>query len=403
MTKILHVIPSLSPLRGGPTAVALNLVRALRDRGVEAEITATNDHGPGVLEVPLGERVDYEGVPVWFFPRFSSPFSQVSLGGDRGFLFSLAWTRWLWQNLHHYDVLDLHYLFSYGSSCAGAIARQQKIPYTVRSMGQLAPWALAQSRRKKQMYAQLLERRNLNQAAAVHCTSPGEVEDVRNFGITAPTLTLPLGVESPPLWPDAPEKLRQTYNIPPETPIILFLSRLHYKKRPELLLEALHHLAPRPPFHLLLAGSGDEDYVNQIKQQVRDLQLQDCTTFTGFVTGEAKQLLLQGSDLFVLPSFSENFGIAVAEAMAHGLPVIVTPEVQIAPDIIQGNTGRVVSGAVEPWASAIAELLASPTLRQTLGANGRHLGQSRYSWQAIAESLLTAYHAIIQHQPLPQP
>jgi glycosyltransferase involved in cell wall biosynthesis len=390
--KVLHVIPSVSPALGGPTQVVLNLVKALRECEVEAEIVTTNDNGKTLLDVPLNQRIEYEQVPVWFLPRFSPPLKE--------FIFSTALTQWLWQNLRNYDVIDNHYLFSYASTCAGAIARWQNIPYTIRTMGQLTPWALAQSQLKKQIYTFLVERHNLNQAAAIHCTSIGEAADVRNFGIKTPSLTLPLGVNPPVLQKQAKSRLHKLYNIPDRLSVVLFLSRLHYKKRPDLLIQALKSLAEQSyEFHVILAGAGEAEYVSQLKNLVESLGLNPCTSFAGFVTGEDKDLLLQGSDLFVLPSFSENFGVAVAEAMAAGLPVVVTPGVQIAPEIAQAEAGLVVEGEVEALAGAIAQLLHQPHYRQQLGEKGLQLVKERYAWKAIASDLASAYRAIVRQEP----
>jgi glycosyltransferase involved in cell wall biosynthesis len=392
--KVLHVIPSVSQALGGPTQVVLNLVRALRECNVDAEIVTTNDNGSTLLQVPLNQCIEYEGVPIWFLPRFSPPLKE--------FIFSPAIAQWLWQHIREYDILDTHYLFSFAPTCAGAIARIQNVPYTVRTMGQLAPWALAQSRQKKQVYTSLIERHNLNRAAAIHCTSNGEAEDVRNFGIQTPTVTLPLGVNSPVYLPDAKEKIRHIYGISPETPVVLFLSRLHYKKRPDLLIQSLAKLAHQKQFHLILAGSGEADYSDELKHLVASLGLAEQTSFVGFVEGMDKDLLLQGSDLFVLPSFSENFGIAVAEAMAAGLPVIITPDIQIAPEIAAAKAGVIVVGEIEALASAIAQLLDSPQLRQLMGENGKILVSRRYSWIAIASHLSDVYSSIVKQENLPQ-
>jgi glycosyltransferase involved in cell wall biosynthesis len=372
----------------------LHLVKALRDLGIEAEIATTNDNGDTTLDVPLQQRTEYQQVPIWFFPRFPLRMKE--------FLFSAELTRWLWQNLAKYDTLETHYLFSYASTCAGAIARQHKIPYTVRTMGQLSPWALAQSSTKKRLYTQLIEQRNLQQASAIHCTAPGEAEDVRKFGIHTPTITLPLGVEIPNSCPEARKVLGEKYGISPDVPIVLFLSRLHYKKRPDLLLQSLSFLAKAGhPFHLCLAGAGEPNYLKHLQTLIASLGLTAQTSLTGFVAGRDKEILLQGSDIFVLPSFSENFGVAVAEAMAAGLPVIITPDIQIAPDIARAKAGLVVEGEVETLSAAIAQLLNSPELRQQLGENGRRFAQSHYSWDAIAQQLAAAYTAILQKQPLP--
>lgn len=388
--KVLHVIPSINPALGGPTHVVLNLVKALRAAGVDAEIATTNDWGNGLLEVPLNQCIEYEQVPVWFFKRFSPPLKE--------FIFSAQLTRWLWQHTRDYDLIHTHYLFSYASTCASAIARCQGVPYIMRTIGQLSPWALAQSRLKKQIYTAVIERHNLNHAAAIHCTCAGEAEDVQNFGIETSTITLPLGVEMPPDLPQARQQLRARYGIAPETPIVLFLSRLHYKKRPDLLLRSLNQLADKN-FHLILAGSGELSYITELKNLTSSLGLSDRTSFPGFVTGYNKQLLLQGADLFVLPSFSENFGVAVAEAMSHGLPVIVTPGVQIAPEIAAAGAGLVVPGEEEALGKAIALLLNSPKLRQEFGDNGKRLSYHRYSWQAITSHLQVVYSSLSQKQP----
>lgn len=390
--KVLHVIPSLSPALGGPTQVALNLVRALNQCGLSAEIVTTNDDGPALLDVPLGERVMYQEAPVWFLPRFSPPLKE--------FIFSPAITRWLWRHIRDYDILDNHYLFSYAPSCAATIARWQQVPYTVRTMGQLSPWALAQSQRKKQIYLRLIERRNLQRAAAIHCTSEGEAQDVRNFGLNNPLITLPLGVQPPTDRPTARQELHDTYQVPLERPIVLFLSRLHYKKRPDLLLQALAELTQQGhDFHAILAGSGTAEYETYLQDLIGSLNLTDRVSLPGLVIGAAKEILLQGSDLFVLPSFSENFGIAVAEALAAGLPVVLTPGVQIAPEIAAANAGIVVEGELAPLRDAIAQLLKSPELRQSLGQNGRDLVAERYSWSAIARQLTFAYELAIKQAP----
>jgi glycosyltransferase involved in cell wall biosynthesis len=122
----------------------------------------------------------------------------------------------------------------------------------------------------------------------------------------------------------------------------------------------------------------------------------------GFVIGQDKDLLLQGSDLFVLPSFSENFGIAVAEAMAARLPVIVTPDVQIASDIAAAKAGLVVEGEIDALVRAIQELLTFPNRRQELGENGKRLVSRRYTWKAIASDFSCIYGSILNQQPLPK-
>ena len=385
--KVLHVIPSLSPTFGGPTQVAIKTVKALINQGIDAEIVTTNNDGTKLLDVPVNQQVEYEDVPVWFLPAFPYPFKE--------YIFSSALTKWLWQNIDRYDILDNHYLFSYASTCAGAIARCQKIPYTVRTQGQLSSWALKQSSLKKQLYTAIIERHNLNQAAAIHCTTLEEVEDLRKLGIKTPTITLPLGIENPEQISTASSELHNLYNIPQEKLIILFLSRLHYKKRPDLLINSLSKIfVQNKNFHLIMAGTGEANYLNYLQQLAHKHQLTNQITFTGFITGRNKHLLLQGSDIFVLPSYSENFGIAVAEAMAAGLPVIITPGVQIAPEIATADAGIIIEDEAG-LNNAITQLLNSEAMRSRLGKNAMALANRRYAWEKIVSQLICSYQEII--------
>ncbi|NET48522.1 MAG: glycosyltransferase [Merismopedia sp. SIO2A8] len=401
--KVLHIIPSLSPGLGGPTQVALYLVHVLRTLGIDAEIATTNHDTHGPLPVATHKRVEYVfdtdrqlSVPVWFLP-YSSPTLKE-------FIFSKAITGWLWRNTKQYDLLDNHYLFSYTPTCAAAIARWHGIPYTIRTMGQLTPWALAQSTTKKKLYASLIENRNLKRAAAIHCTSNEEAENVREFGINTPTVTLPLGVAVPPPIPDAPAKLRHAYGLKSETPIILFLSRLHYKKQPEILLKAIQRLTEKqaahsPPCHVILAGTGEPDYLKTLQDLAQTLGIDHQVTFTGFVTGYDKHLLLQGSTAFALPSHSENFGIAVAEALISGLPVIITPGIQISSEIHNAKAGLMVKADEEAFAIALHQLITQPALQNELRRNGLQFAQTQYSWTAIGQQLATVYQTIVtQHQ-----
>jgi len=388
--KVLHVIHSLSLVRGGPTVAALQLVKALRDSGVDAEAIATNDNGDGVLDVPLEEKIEYSGIPVRFFSRTPSRIKAIYEYG-----ISQSLTRWLEANIHRYDLVKIHSLFTYVCTFSAIISRQHKVPYIIAPHGHFSPWVIGQKRLKKQVYAFLLERKNLHRAAAIHCLTDREAKYVRDYGVETPTFSLPLGIDPPDEIPQARKELRDRYSLPESTPIILFLSRLHPKKRLDFLLQVLSEMKDSSPFHFLLAGSGDPDYVSYLSQRIDALNLRSRVTEVGFVRGRDKDLLLQGSDLFLLPSFGENFGIAVVEAAVSGLPMIITPEVEIASEIADANAGLIVPGQAEKWRRAIAQLLASVSQRQELGNNGRQLALKQYNWQAIGQQLAEIYQEII--------
>lgn len=386
--KVLHVIPSISMLRGGPSHAVLGMAKALRELGIDAEIATTNDDGDNYLDVPLRQRIEHQHISMWVFPY---AFPQL-----KEYLFSQELTRWLWDNIKTYDLIHTHYLFSYPSTCAGLLARWHNIPYVVSTIGQLTPWALDQSRFKKKVYSRLIEHHNLNRAAAIHCTTHSEAEDTKDFGIKSPPIILPLGVERGDPIPEAKAKLHHRLGIAEDVPIILFFSRLHYKKRPDLLLRSLETLSNTHRFHLIIAGAGAAHYTAELKALTATLNLTSQVSFAGFVSGFDKDLLLQGADLFALPSFSENFGVAVVEAMAAGMPVIVTPGIHISSEVKDFNAGLIVDGEIKPLAAAIAQLLTSPQMCQTLGQNGQRLVEDRYSWDAIGQELASSYSTVLE-------
>ncbi len=386
--KILHIVPSLSAEMGGPTEVVINLVHSLRELGVESEIATTNDDVDSVLSVPLGVRTDFRGVPCWFFPR--------SALRKRQYIFSWEMTSWLWQNVTRYDMLDIHYLFTYSSTCAAAICRARGRPYTLRTIGQLAPWSLSQSAFRKRLYTALIEKYNLNRAGAIHCTTPGEAEDVRRYGVKAPTVVIPLGVTLPAAHPESRAELRRRCGVGPDVPLILFLSRIHPKKRVELLLETLRLLrAKGSPVELAVVGRGEPEYEESLKRLAVELEISAQTHWLGFLQGRDKEIALAGADVFALPSYSENFGIAVAEALAARLPAVITPEIQIAPDLESFDAGMVVPGTAESFAGAIEALLSAPARRAELAKNGLRLVEAKYSWKLAAEHCFGVYSGII--------
>ncbi|NEQ68539.1 MAG: glycosyltransferase, partial [Symploca sp. SIO2D2] len=150
-------------------------------------------------------------------------------------------------------------------------------------------------------------------------------------------------------------------------------------------------------FHFVLAGTNpqDPDYERQIAQQIQTSPLSSCTKVTGFVTGELKTGLLQDADLFVLPSYYENFGIAVAEAMAAGTPVVISDQVHIWQDISSAEAGWVSPCEVNTLTQLLKEALLAPRERQRRGTNAHKCAVANYSWDAIAGQMIQAYKNIL--------
>lgn len=388
--KVLHVIPSIAQVRGGPSHALIEMVSALRHHGVDAEIATTNDNGPNLLEVPLHQSTIYKGVPVWFFPRFSPSIPAV-----REFAFSAALTQWLWQCLPQYDVVHIHAIFSYPSTVAMRIARMRKVPYVIRPLGQLCEWSLRQGAQKKKTYLKVVEEANLNSSCGLHLMSAQERQELAHLKLKAPNFVIPHGLEFPDPIHEAREKLRAKYSLPKDEPIVLFLSRLHPKKGINHLVEALGNIREQR-FTLILAGNGEPEYENNIREWLNQNGISQRTIMPGFVRGELKQLLLQGADMFALTSHSENFGIAVLEALAAGLPALVTPGVALSSLVSDHGFGRVTKLNREEISRHASELLNDKKGLAEVGRAAKKFVEENYSWKRIAEQLMETYSAGIK-------
>jgi glycosyltransferase involved in cell wall biosynthesis len=386
--KILQIVPSISLVYGGPSQMVLGLSAALAKLGQDVTIITTDsngDTGETPLDVPLGVPVDQNGYQIYYFR--CSPF--------RRYKFSLSLFTWLANNAKNYDIAHIHALFSPVSSISASIARSRQLPYILRPLGTLDPADLSKKRQLKQIYATFLEKPNLAAAAGVHFTSQQECQISERFGTKTNDIVIPLGIDSF----EKPEDQGSDFNIPQDKPIILYMSRLDPKKGLDLLLPSLETLLQRGlDFHFVLAGGNpqDREYENRVKNQIETSILAKNSTITGFVTGKVKNSLLARADLFVLPSYYENFGIAVAEAMAAGIPVVISDRVDLHPAVQEAAAGWITPCNQEELTNTLETALTHPEIRQQRGKNARDLVLNKYSWDAISEQMLSVYKNFVK-------
>ncbi|MBD2449093.1 glycosyltransferase [Nostoc sp. FACHB-152] len=387
--KILQVVPSISLIYGGPSQMVLGLAPALAKEGVEVTILTTDsngDNGQKPLDVPLNRPIKQDGYEIIYFR--CAPF--------RRYKFSLDLLKWLKNHASKYDLAHIHALFSPISSAAAMVCHQQNLPYILRPLGTLDPADLQKKKQLKKLYVELIERRNLAGAAAIHFTSDQEAKISARFGTKTQDLVLPLGVK--PTQKNYQSAIRSQLGIPEDIPLVLFMSRIDPKKGLNLLIPALEKLLDKEyKFHFVLAGTNpqDPDYEQKIKSQIENSRLRSHTTITGFVTGELKASLLQAADLFVLPSYYENFGIAVAEAMVAGIPVVISDQVHIWQQVSDSESGWVGATDVSALLELLQQALQNPQERQRRGINAQKYALEHFSWDAIARQMIQAYQQIL--------
>jgi glycosyltransferase involved in cell wall biosynthesis len=383
--KALHVIPSLSFAHGGPSHAIRLTERALRMQGVEIETATTDDDGPGARNgkrcgVPLTEH----GVTRRYF-RKRLEFYKASPG----------FARWIYAQVQDYDVVHIHALFSFTSVAAAWAARGAGVPYVVRPLGTLNRYGVKKRRPwLKRLSLKFIEGPILRHAAAVHFTAEAEKAEAENLGIPMRSVVVPLGIDPAPQGD--PSVFLERFPELNNCRLLLFLSRLDPKKNVEGLLQAFRLCnSTLPDTNLVIAGNGEADYVAGLKMLAAELGLAGRVVWTGYVEGELKAGALAAADAFVLPSFSENFGIAVVEAMLAGLPCVLGKGVALADEVAQAGAGLATSPEPEAIARALQDVFADENRRAEMGLRAVALAREQYSLEAMGERLVRLYERIV--------
>lgn len=382
--RVLHVISSMSQLRGGPSVSMHNMLRALRSKGIAADVATTDDDGDTArLDVPLDRFVDVQGQRVRYFPRQTLKYA-----------FSAPLLAWLLRNIRGYDLVHTHGLFSFGPLAAAWCARATGVPYIMRPAGVLDTWGMKnKSRLIKATSVRLVEAPLLEAAAAVHFTTPLEQTRASELSLPIRPIVLPTGVEMHGSGsPGEPvEGL-----VERGTRLILFLARIHPIKCVDVLLRAFSRIDDRDSrLRLVIAGDGDPALVAGLKRLAGELRLGDRVRWLGFTSGARKRWLLGQADVFVLPSASENFGIAVVEAMSAGAPVVVTRGCGLADFVGQWEAGIVTDGTADSLHAALTRLLSDDALRLTMGQSGRRAARQELSLEAFGARLESLYRSVL--------
>ncbi len=379
--NVLHVVPSISAADGGPSAAVFALARAVQSLGVSVTIATTTEERSGALSIA--------GFPVKVFRRDFEPYKVSRELG-----------RWLKDSVSTFDLVHIHALFSFSSTVACRAARRGQIPYIVRPIGVLNRWGM-QNRRPaaKRLSLRWVEGPLLSCVDAMHYTSVAEREEAEDslpLLHGRPSFVLPLPIQINKTERSSSEFVERFPDIKGKL-VVLFLSRIDPKKGIELLLDAFSLVALRNDDAILvIAGGGNASYLAQLQGSATAQKLGSKLRWVGHLDGSMKASALAAAAAFVLPSHSENFGMAAAESLAAGTPTIVSPEVAISADIREFEAGLIVERESEKIATAVLRVLDDEVGRARMRRNALFLVERKYSVATIGNQLSELYERVLR-------
>ena len=370
--KILSFVSSLDMSSGGPSRSVPMLVKGLAELGVDITLMTIRSENMNIHSLE-GTTAKLKVLS----PSFSRKEIAKYLADER---FELIQIQSVWEMPYHKVILE---------------ARKQNIPYIVTPRGMLEPWSLSQKKWKKKLAWWLYQRNDVQKSACVFTTAKMEAEHVSNLGITTCKAVIPNGIET-----DAYPCKSSVEGVKKQ---VLFLSRVHVKKGIELLFEAWKRLhSDYVDWQLLVIGNGEAEYIHSLENRVESLGLKDSIKILPPVFGEAKIKVYQESALFCLPSFSENFGMVIAEAMSCGTPVITTTNCPW--EILnETNTGWCVDLSVENLERALREAMEmDANALYDMGQRASKFIFDNFDYRSVTRKTLRLYEWLLNSGEKPE-
>lgn len=383
--KILHVLSAFRQQDGGPPRSV---------GGVCGELAAKDELDVHLLfaEADNSERAHLS-------PRVKTHIIDSAIGKGVGRIVSKGFAARLHQLFaeQSLDIIHTHGVWLRSNHEVIAVCRRRSAPFVISPRGMLEPWALNNRYWKKKLALLLYAEKDLRSAAAFHATAPCEAESIRQLGLKQPIAVIPNGVVLPDFSDSRGQRTeskngeQRTKNKEQKT--ALFLSRINPKKGLPMLLDAWAKVAPAD-WRLVIAGNDDSNHLSVVERKIRELRLADKVSVAGPLFGEAQETAYRNADLFVLPSYSENFGIVVAEALGYGIPVLTTTGCPWQ-ELQKHNCGWWVEPSPAGIEAGLSEALCIKNEElSSMGVRGRKLVEEKYQWPGIAERMLVFYEWI---------
>ena len=378
--RVLHVVSGLAASAGGPSRSVVGLVHHLAERkGLYVTLMTQKQAGEAIM-APASAQV-----------RFHACEVPARLDARLGWSMRHALDEALVSGC--IDIVHVHGIWNAPSYWACSLARRNGKKIVLHPRGMLEPWCLRHKAWKKRLAMHAYQWKVLNAVDIFFATAEQELSSIRNLGLRQPVAVVPNGVELPRTVGQQ-GRMRES-----GARRALFLSRVHPKKGLVNLVHAWAVLQPEG-WRLIVAGPNEGGHWQEVEREIERLGLGSQITYVGPVEGQDKADLYEQSDLFILPTFSENFGIAVAEALSYGLPVITTKGTPWK-DLEDYRCGWWVDTGVDPLVGALRQAMAlSDQVRKEMGARGRAYVQ-RYDWKRVAEETATVYRWLMGVEPRP--
>ncbi len=374
--RALHAVASLAASTGGPAVVVPALVHQLSSCGIDVDVVAQR------------RRADTES-PAWASgPNYH--FAATSDGSKFGYSSEAA--RIMRRLVEGSDLVHSHGVWMHINYLSAGLARRLNRPHLITVHGMLEPWAVRYRRFKKIIAWRLFQHRAIARASCLHALTENEAGHIRRLGIRTPIAVVPNGVELPQTKLSR-EVLESRHPELRDKRWIVFCSRVHPKKGLIPLAEAWGSLAGRHrDHHLVVAGPDEGSFWPTVERRLQDMRLSGRYTYTGMLTPEYRDCALANADVFVLPSYSEGFSLAVLEALAHSCPVLITPYCNF-PEAQRGGAGLECEPRPDSIAAGLESLLRlTERERSAMGERGRELVATKFSWKSVAARMSAIYY-----------
>jgi poly(glycerol-phosphate) alpha-glucosyltransferase len=306
---------------------------------------------------------------------------------------SLGLARALRREIGGFHVVHLHAVWNFPTWYGMRAALRAGVPYLVAPQGSLEPWAFAHGRRLRRLWARWLELPLLARATRLQALTETEAAQMRAFGLQAPAAIIPNGVSVDWLEGER-DDLARRLGLPAGTRTLLFLSRVHPKKGLDVLLRAFAQAALKDVVLVIAGDDAGSGYAGQMRALAAELGLEQRCRFIGEVRGAEKRAVLSGADAYALTSHSEGLPVAVVEAMASALPVLITPGCNI-PQVAEAGAGLIVAPEVDTVTVGLQRLFADAARLRQWGERGRALVRERLTWPEIACQTLETYSDMV--------